>query len=121
MADTLFFLFTDPSDATGLASPLASKGFAIEVSSPSEPQVCDAIAESSPLAVVISLEDAGGCNAAREVAAGVLADARIPRPLMVFVGGSPQEIAATRAELPFGVFLNPDEVSRNLTHLAANV
>lgn len=118
MAETLFFLHSDPMTAAALAAPLASRGYAIEISSPSEPHVCDTIADSHPLALVISLDNQP--DRGREVAAGVLADARTPRPLLVFVGGSERDIAETRESLPFGVFLRADEVAWSLKRLTVN-
>ncbi|MBI5231488.1 MAG: hypothetical protein HY876_04900 [Coriobacteriales bacterium] len=119
MAETLFFLHADPVTAAALAAPLASRGYAIEIASPSEPHVCDTIADTAPLALVISLD--GECDEAREVAAGVLADARVPRPLMLFVGGTAREVQETKESLPFGVFLDQDEVVWSLKRLTATV
>lgn len=119
MADTVFFLHPDPMAAASMAGPLTSRGFAVEISSPAEPSVGDTIAESAPVALVISLD--GQPDLAREIAAGVLADARIPRPLLVFVGGTPNDIQQTRDTLPFSLFLKPDEIVWSLTRLMVNV
>lgn len=119
MAETLFFLHPDPVTAAAIAAPLASRGYAIEISSADEPHVGDTIVDSAPVALVVSLEADG--DKARQVAAGVLADARVQRPLLLFVGGTPTEIAETRQSLPFGVFLAQDEVEWSLKRLACTV
>jgi hypothetical protein len=120
MAEKLFFLHEDPSTAAVIAAPLASRGYAIEISSVREPDVEDAIADANPLAVVISLQSDAECDASREIAAEVLADARMARPLLVFVGGTAEQVAETRAALPYGLYVRPDEVAWTLKHLQAN-
>lgn len=117
MVDTLFFVHPDRQSAEQLAGSYRDNGWQVAICQPSAPDALDRIAESRPVAAIFCL-DSDCSDAMRSLAEKVLGDARLLRPLMVFVGGSPDDVAQSRAMMPFGVFVRPDELPWVLKRLA---
>jgi hypothetical protein len=52
-----------------------------------------------------------------ELAKAMLGDPDLPRPLLVFVGGSNELAERIKSDVPFGVFVAADELTWVLKHL----
>lgn len=116
MGETLIFVGEDETSTSAIASPFAQRGWVVEVGGADPEATVERVARSEPVAAVFNMD--GGCERARAAAWAVLSDARVLRPLMVFVGGTPEEIASMRADMPFGVFVSADELDWVIKHLA---
>lgn len=116
MVDTLFFVDQDRDAAEEVADYFRERGWNVDCTQPAAPDALDRIAETSPVAAVFCLD--GGCaDDVLSLAEHVLSDERVPRPLMVFVDGSPTDITQARAAMPFGVFVHKDELAWVLRRL----
>lgn len=117
MVDTLFFVHQDTQAAEQIAEQYKARGWEVSVCEPDASDALDRIAESRPVAAIFCLD--GECaDEVRRLAEEVLGDSRLFRPLMVFVGGTPDDIAQARAMMPFGVFVREDELPWVLKRLA---
>lgn len=117
MVDTLFFVHPDGIAAEEIAGRYRTRGWEVSVCAPDASDALDRIAQTRPVAAVFCLD--GDCaDDVRALAENVLGDSRLFRPLMVFVGGSPDDIAQARAMMPFGVFVSEDELPWVLKRLA---
>lgn len=116
MPDTLVFVGCDVAECEQLAVPYRNQGWRAVVQDAAAPDALDHIAECTPLAAVFSFSDGSG-DGLRELARSVLGDDRMSRPLLVFVGGDGADVAQTRSEMPFGVFVKPEELGWVLKHL----
>ena len=117
MADTLFFVYPDAAQCDGVAADFRSRGWATEVASPSDADALDRMDATQPVAAVFCMDgDESGQTLA--LAEAVLADERLQRPLIVFVGGSPDDVGRARESMPYAVFVKPDELAWVLKRLA---
>ena len=120
MADTLFFVHTSENDPNAIAAAYQLRGWDIAVSEPTAIDALDRMAESNPVAAVFCLEgDCGG--GVMEFVEAVMADERTNRPLMVFVDGDADELAAARRIAPYGIFVRPDELPWVLKRLVVKL
>ena len=109
MVDTLFFVHTSEQNPNELAAAYALRGWNIAAAGPHVEDALDRMAESHPVAAVFCLD--GECVPdVTAFAQLVLADDRTNKPLMVFVGGEANDIAAARGVAPYGIFVRPDEL-----------
>lgn len=117
MSDALFFFHEDLSEAERRGAPFRERGWSVHLAGIQADGVLDRIAEFKPLAAVFCMES---CDAdqLKQLATSVMDDARMLRPLMVFVGGSAEEAAALKQDVPYGVFVHEDELEWVLKHLA---
>ncbi len=118
MVDTLFFVHSNQEAADQFAEEYRSRGWDVASADATATDALDRVAEASPVAAVFCLE--GDCAAeVNHLAESVMTDGRIHRPLLVFVGGEPEDIAAAHAAVPFGVFVRKDELPWVLRRLIA--
>lgn len=117
MPDTLFFVSDDVVMCEALAQPYREHGWHTEQVLPDGPDALTRLAEARPLATICCL-DGPSADKVRAFAESVLSDPRVVRPLMVFVGGTPDDIAQAKATMPFAVFVRAEELSWVLKHLA---
>jgi hypothetical protein len=117
--ETLVFVYADEGAAEQLSAPFASRGHVVEILSPEDEASLDKVAEAKPMAVVLDISD--DWMTSLVVAQGILADDRLSRPLLVFVGGSADSIAQCKATLPFGVYVKPEELVWVLKRLGIQV
>jgi len=117
VSETLFFVSDDDAAMRELAEPYRQRGWGVEFASPSADDTLDRMAATRPLAAVFCL-DAQCYPAVRDLAHDVLTDPRRMRPLMVFLGGEPEQISVARAEVSVGLFVQPSELPWVLKHLA---
>lgn len=117
MAQRLLVVHGDQAEAERLASPYRDRGWEVECVLPSDAETVDVIAETKPLAAVFCIGN-GEAGVMTALAEQVLSDARTLRPLMVFLGGEPTDVPRLKTEVPFGVFVNEDELPWVLKHLA---
>lgn len=110
------FLHDEPATAERVGAPFSSKGWSVYTAG-LDITTIDTVASLKPLAAVFCLE---GCQASRaeELAAALIDDERLLRPLMVFVGGEPAHIASIKQRIPMGVFVYEDELPWVLKHLS---
>lgn len=117
MVDTLFFVHADADAADRIAGYYRGQGWNVSTAVPAATDALDRIADSHPVAAVFCLD--GECaDDVHSLAEHVLGDTRMSRPLMVFVGGSPVDVARARQNMPFGVFVRQDELPWVLKRLA---
>jgi len=117
MPDTLFFVSDDEMLCESLAQPYREHGWHTEQVLPAAADSLDRLAQGRPLAMVCCLDGPAATDVAA-FAQSVLADPRVIRPLMVFVGGTPEQIAQAKVSLPFAVFVRAEELPWVLKHLA---
>jgi len=117
MVDTLFFVHSDAAAADQLAGYYRAQGWQVESTRPTDPDALDSIVRTRPVALVFCLDSECAADV-HGLAEQVVGDARISRPLMVFAGGSPDDIARARQNMPFGVFVRMDELAWVLKRLA---
>lgn len=117
MPDTLFFVSDDVVLCESLAQPYREHGWHTEQVLPGDPESLQRLAESRPLAAICIL-DGPSAEAVCAFAESVVADPRVLRPLMVFVGGSAEDIAVAKVSMPFAVFVRAEELPWVLKHLA---
>jgi len=116
MSSTLMFVCTDAEKCVALAEPLRAAGWEIKVSDPTAGDALEAIEAEAPVATVFDLDN-GSDQASHELARALMGDPNLPRPLLVFMGGHADTVAMIKADIPFGVFVNPDELTWVLKHL----
>lgn len=117
MSETLFFVSDDDATVHELAEPYRERGWGVEYASPDADDTLDRMAAARPIAAVFCLDEQ--CYpATRELAHAVLTDPRRIRPLMVFLGGEPEQVAVAKAEVSVGLFVQPSELPWVLKHLA---
>jgi hypothetical protein len=116
VADTLMFVGSDSARCATLADPLNRLGWATATVDPTAADALETIVGQAPVATVFDLTT-GPFQAIHELAKALLTDAQIPRPLLVFVGGSAEEVASVKDDVPFGVFVDTDELTWVLKHL----
>ncbi len=119
MDQTLVFVYEDEQLAEEISAPFASRGHAVRILSPEAEGCVDCVAEAQPLAVVLDISD--DWMTPLVVAQGILADERLSRPLLVFVGGSAESVSECKASLPFGVYVKPEELVWVLKRLGISV
>jgi CheY-like chemotaxis protein len=117
--ETLVFVYADEEAAEHAAAPFSSRGHTVEILSPDGEECVDKVAEARPMAVVLDISD--DWMTPLVVAQGILADTRLSRPLLVFVGGSADAISQCKQTLPFGVYVKPEELVWVLKRLGLQV
>jgi|GEM_PF-3502438 len=118
MVDTLFFVHPDEDAAADLAAYYSALGWNVATSGPLATDALDRVALSNPVAAVFCLT--GTCiDEVHALAGCILGDDRLRRPLMVFVGGSDEEIAMARSDTPYAVFVSQEELPWVLKRLVA--
>ncbi len=113
------FVYADAENAEQVSAPFASRGHSILILDPESPECLDTVAEAKPMAVVLDIS--ADWMTPVVLAQGILADERLSRPLLVFVGGSSESIAQCKATLPFGVYVKPEELVWVLKRLGLQV
>jgi hypothetical protein len=116
MANALMFVCVDTQGCGAMAQPFADAGWETETVSPDAPDALDRIVAEAPVATVFDL-DSGHDSAIRALASALISDPNVSRPLLVFVGGTPVVAAELKTDVPFGVFVKPDELIWVLKHL----
>ncbi len=116
MSNTLMFVCSDAEKCATLAAPLGDAGWEIKTIDPGDTNALESIEAESPVATVFDLET-GPDQAIHELAKAMLGDPDLPRPLLVFVGGNAEIAESIKADIPFGVFVRPDELAWVLKHL----
>ena len=116
MSSTLMFVCSDAEKYGMLAQPMQDAGFDTEMVDPGATTVLETIETAAPMATVFDLAT-GPEQAMQEIAKAMLADPNLPRPLLVFVGGDADTVATIKGDIPFAVFVNPDELTWVLKHL----
>jgi hypothetical protein len=117
MAETLYFVHEDDAVLEELAAPYRDRGWGVVLSSPSDPDALDRLVDAAPLAAVFLL-DGGSAAACTVVAEAATADPHGVHPLMVFLGGSTEEVVTAKMAVPQGIFVQPSELPWVLKHLA---
>lgn len=117
MGQALLVIDQDVADAERMAAPFADRGWDVHVAAPTADGTIEYIAEHRPLAAVFCMQ-CGDPAVIESLAQRVLGDTRELRPLMIFVGGSADDVARLKADIPVGVFVHEDELSWVLKHLA---
>jgi len=118
MVDTLFFVHADDSAAADLAAHYSALGWNVSTSGPLATDAMDKVASSNPVAAVFCLTGDYVAEV-HALAARILGDGRVRRPLMVFVGGSDEEIGLARGDTPYAVFVSQEELPWVLKRLVA--
>lgn len=118
MVDTLFVVHADEQDPDEISQLYQLRGWEITVADPHAADVLDRMAAANPVAAVFCLDGQCGPDV-NAVAERALADHRLSRPLMVFVSGSAEDVAAARIISPYGIFVRPDELPWVLKRLVA--
>jgi AmiR/NasT family two-component response regulator len=111
----LVFVYADAESADRVSEPFASKGIDVVVLSPNGQDCLESVAAAHPTAVVLDISE--DWTDPLVVAQGILADERLSRPLLVFVGGSAESVSQCKETLPFGVYVKPEELAWVLTRL----
>jgi CheY-like chemotaxis protein len=117
--ETLVFVYSDDEAAEQASAPFTARGHVVEILSPEGEECLDKVAEAKPMAVVLDISD--DWMTPLVIAQGILADERLSRPLLVFVGGSADSITQCKATLPFGVYVKPEELVWVLKRLGLQV
>lgn len=108
MEQTLVFVYADSEAAARASEPFALKKIPFEILAPEGEQCLDRVAEAKPTAVVLDIS--ADWTEPLLIAQGILADGRLSRPLLVFVGGTPDSVKQCKETLPFGVYVKPEEL-----------
>jgi len=116
VADTLMFVCSDADRYVRYAAPFREAGWDTRTVAPDAADTLSVIEAASPIATVFDL-DAGHGEAVRTLVAALLADPDVSRPLLVFVGGDEALVGTIKADIPFGVFVKPDELAWVLKRL----
>lgn len=109
MADSLFFAGDDVALRDALAESYRGAGWDVLLPGADMQSTLDSIAQADPVACILCFGDGPG-DAMRDLALAINADTRM-RPLFVFVAGTAEEVAQTKAALPYAVFVRPDELA----------
>lgn len=118
MANTLCFIQAPGSSTEEQAHYFAERNWSVELVDPAAPDALDKIVDFEPLASVFSLEADSGDTI--PVAGALLEDERAERPLIVFVGGSAEQVEAAKQTVPFGVYVSSGELSWVIKRLVFN-
>lgn len=118
MIDTLFFVHADENAAAGLAAHYSALGWNVATSGPNAADALEKVALTNPVAAVFCLTGTYIAEV-HALAVRILGDGRVHRPLMVFVGGSDEEIGLARDDTPYAVFVNQEELPWVLKRLVA--
>lgn len=107
---TLFFVHSDTAEADSLAAAYRGRGWSTITSGADAGDAFDRLLESQPIAAVFCL-DGDRVAEVLTLAERVAADPLVGRPLMVFVGGQPDDAVRARATAPYGIFVGAEELS----------
>ncbi len=117
MAETLYFVHSDVIAAEELARPYGERGWGTVISAPNAEDAYDRAADCRPIAAVISLEGPAADDA-RALGLRLTQEEDFPKPLMVFLGGSADQVALMKEALPYALFVKPEELAWVLKHLS---
>ena len=109
MADTLIFVHPEECVVEELAAHYGALGWRVATCDPCAEEALDRAISADPVAAVFCLFGAGAHDV-EQFAARLVNDVRFKRPMLVFVGGSADEVSAARDHAPYGVFVNDDEL-----------
>lgn len=109
MVDTLFFVHASEQDPAAIADTYQLRGWNIDVAPPTADDALERLAAANPVAAVFCLDHGCG-HEVTTFAEAVMSDPRTNRPLMVFVDGEAEDLAAARQAAPYGIFVRPDEL-----------
>lgn len=115
MAASLIFVDEDERQADELAARFSRIGWVCDTASPLAENAEDRIVEHAPVAAVFCLDRA--VDRQLQVAAELVEDERIGRPLIVFVGGSEDDVERAKQTVPFGAVVRIEELGWVLKHL----
>jgi len=110
------FVCSDEGRCAQYAAPFRQAGWETRTVAPDAADTLTQIEAEAPVATVFDLADGHG-EAIRALAAALVSDPNVARPLLVFVGGDDATAGAIKADIPFGVFVKPDELAWVLKHL----
>lgn len=110
------FVCGDADRCAEYAAPFSQAGWDTRTVSPDSPDSLALIESAAPMATVFDLDASSGV-AIGALATELVSDPNLPRPLFVFVGGDQATIDAMKIDVPFGVFVKPDELAWVLKHL----
>jgi len=108
MGETLVLVDADELVAEMLAAPLRARGWNVIICSPDEDAVFERIIAAVPAAVVFDLESAQ--EAQCDLAASAAADERLPRPMVLFLGGDEEQRALAREVVSSALFVTAEEL-----------
>lgn len=118
MAQTLCFVQAAGSSGEEQARDFAEQGWEVEHVDPAAPDALDRIVAIAPLATVFCLE--ADCGNTEALAEQLVVDQRLSRPLIVFTGGTPEQVEFARAAVPYAVFVSPSELHWVIKRLVFN-
>lgn len=118
MAGKLCFVTPSGSPAEEQARFFAEHGWDVAMIDPREEDAVERIIEVQPLASIFSLEDE--CPETLTAADALERDERSDTELVVFTGGTPEQISAAKTAVAHGVFVSPGEVYWVVTRLVFN-
>lgn len=116
MGNTLVFVCGEAARCEEMTAPFAEAGWQTKTVSAESSDALAAIEAEAPVATVFDLE-AGHGAAIQSIAAALMSDPNVSRPLLVFVGGDQATVAILKEDVPFGVFVKTDELAWVLKHL----
>jgi hypothetical protein len=117
VTSNLLFLGADEETCEAVAAECRVRGWGIVTAALGSPDVeSKVISESAPAALVICL-DGLRADQVSQIAARLAADDREDRPLLMFAGGTTEDVAQLKAVASHAVFVKPDEVDWMLKHL----
>jgi hypothetical protein len=120
MSETLVFVHCDQQQAETLAVPYRDRGWRALAAPADSTGTIELIAEERPLAAVFCLDGPKAFDAC-SLAESILYDQRGIRPLLIFVGGTPEDVETAKSMVPVGVLVKPDELPWVLKRLSATV
>jgi hypothetical protein len=116
MSDILVFVCGDAEKYAAMAEPMRELGWETAMVDPAFATALETIEATAPVATVFDLA-AGPEQVVHELAKAMLGDPDLPRPLLVFVGGTNELAERIKSDVPFGVFVAADELTWVLKHL----
>ncbi|PKQ15120.1 MAG: hypothetical protein CVT67_11040 [Actinobacteria bacterium HGW-Actinobacteria-7] len=120
MAGTVFFVGANEAYCANLAQDYAATGWTTQVAGVDDADAVERILEDAPIAAVFCL-DPDHVSVVCALIEQLTTDPRYQRPLLVFLDGSPDEVACIKQHSPFAVFVTASELTWVLKRLVANV
>lgn len=118
MAERLCFVQAPGSSGEEQGREFAERGWEVEHVDPEAPDALDRVVDIAPLATVFCLES--DCGDTMGLAERLVDDERVSRPLIVFTGGTSEQVEQAKAAVPFAVFVNPSELHWVIKRLVFN-
>jgi hypothetical protein len=120
VSGSLFFLGSDLGACSLIAEGYATAGWATRVVHTDADDVVEQIVAEEPVAIVFCL-DTTHLNDVNSVTGQIIADARLRRPLLVYLDGTPEQNARIKQLSPFAVFVKNTELGWVLKRLVVKV